>query len=512
MKKYLILFLSLISIIFFTSCESENNEFIDWTSLSYEAKLEMSPEEQERLLIKSGTLTVATSPDYAPYEFLDIKQSGMKRYQGSDIFLANYVAQTLGLKLNIIESSFDGLVTQLDTRKADIVFAGLTYSEERAESYTFTDTYYNAGDGGQVVVVLEEKFDELNSKEALNSGKYTIGCQPASVQEDLTRTQLPNAKIQNFSKINEGIILLQQGSIHAISLAYNNAETVLASNPNLKILTNFQFDIEEQGTMGLLKKGNELVNYVNEAISILEDGSYASWVENAKAYAASISNADEMSNSNFFQRFWMVLTEYGIQFLQGTGITLLLSAITVVFGTIIALGLTAIRKNKYKGVRLIGHVYVEFVRGIPLLLLLWLLYMISPASWPGYVSVTIALFLNSGAYVAEIIRAGIGSVDKGQYEAARTLGLSKIQAMRKIILPQAIKKILPALGNEFVALIKETSLASVFFIGDLMTVKNNITAITYLSIEPFIIVGIIYFVLTFGTTKLVKKFENVLGA
>ena len=134
--------------------------------------------------------------------------------------------------------------------------------------------------------------------------------------------------------------------------------------------------------------------------------------------------------------------------------------------------------------------------------------MISPATWPAYISVSIALFLNSGAYVAEIIRAGLGAVDKGQYEACRTLGLSKVQAMKKVIIPQALKKIFPALGNEFVALIKETSLASVFFIGDLMTVKNQITSLTYLSIEPFIIVGIIYFALTFGTTKLIKYFEN----
>lgn len=238
----------------------------------------------------------------------------------------------------------------------------------------------------------------------------------------------------------------------------------------------------------------------------MSENAYADWLAASQTYLANLGIGDA-SSLNFFERFGLLLGDYGILFLQGTGITLALSAITVIFGTIIALILQLIRKSRFLAVRSIGNVYVEFVRGIPLLLLLWLLYMIAPASWPSYISVSIALFLNSGAYVAEIIRGGILAVDKGQYEAARTLGLSRFQTAKKIIYPQATKKILPALGNEFVALIKETSLASVFFIGDLMTVKNNITSITYLSIEPFIIVGIIYFVLTFSTTKLIKHFE-----
>lgn len=514
MKKITILLIAILSLIGFTSCNctDDTNHLDDWTTIKYEQKVEFSLEEQEELLVTPGVLKVATSPDYAPYEFLDLNQKGDKKYQGSDIFFASYVAQTLGLELEIIESQFDGLVSLLTTNKADVVFAGLTYSEDREKNYTFTSPYYDSGDGGQVIVVLEKNFENFNSFEALNSADVTIGCQPASVQENLVTSQLPNAKPSSFSEINTGILQLKSGKIDAIALSYANASTIIESNPDLKIITGFQFEIEDAGTMGLLKKGNELANYINQAIDLLEEGQYEGWVESAKEYALIISNATEIGEKNFFQKFWYVLSTYATKFLSGTGITLLLSAITVIFGTIIALILTAVRRNKYKGIRVVGHVYVEFVRGIPLLLLLWLLYLISPASWPSYVSVGIALFLNSGAYVAEIIRAGLGSVDKGQYEAARTLGLSKIQAMKKVILPQAIKKILPALGNEFVALIKETSLASVFFIGDLMTIKNNITSITYLSIEPFIIVGIIYFVLTFGTTKLINKFEHFLEA
>ncbi len=508
MKKILLLIsLVIVSLFTLTSCKGENSELVDWTKEKYEQVVDLPEDIKTKL---NGTLRVTTSPDYVPYTFLDMKESGNKRFQGADIFLANYLAQSLGLELKIVESNFDGLTTQLDNNKADIILAGLTYTEERAKNYQITDYYYANGDGGQVLVVLKEQYDNLNSFEAMNQSHITIGAQAGSIQYELAEAQLTEAKTKPFSKIDDGLNRLKHGNFEALAMSGINAKTAIKKDSSLKIIDAFTL-VEENpsGTMGLLTKNNPLTTYINEALSLLKEGTYEHWLDLSIDYSLAIS-VDV--NKNFFERFGLVISEFGIEFLKGTGITLALSAITVLFGTIIAVGLSVIRKSKYIAVRSVGNAYVEFVRGIPLLLLLWLLYMISPASWPAYLSVTIALFLNSGAYVAEIIRAGVGGVDKGQYEAGRTLGLSKFQTMRKIILPQAIKKILPALGNEFVSLIKETSLASVFFIGDLMTVKNNITAITYLSIEPFIVVGIIYFVLTYGTTKLIKLAEKKMEA
>lgn len=213
-----------------------------------------------------------------------------------------------------------------------------------------------------------------------------------------------------------------------------------------------------------------------------------------------------------FNRIIKIIERYDLLLLRGVGITLGLALSTVFFGTIVGIIITVIRRNKFKVSKFVGAGYVEVIRGIPLLLLLWGIYLATPAWMPQFISVGIALFLNSGAYVAEIIRAGINAVDIGQTEAARSLGMTKFQTMKKIILPQAIKNILPALGNEFVMVIKETSLASVFFIGDIMTVKNQITSVTYLSIEPFIIVGLIYFVMTFSLSKLISKVERKLNA
>ena len=130
---------------------------------------------------------------------------------------------------------------------------------------------------------------------------------------------------------------------------------------------------------------------------------------------------------------------------------------------------------------------------------------------PRIVRVIISLIINSMAYVAEIIRSGIQSVDKGQREAAKSLGMSNVHMMTKIIIPQAIKNILPALGNEFVMMIKETSLASTFYIGELMTVNSVIKSATYKSIEPLVIVGLIYFIVTYSLSKLIKYMEGKLS-
>ena len=127
-------------------------------------------------------------------------------------------------------------------------------------------------------------------------------------------------------------------------------------------------------------------------------------------------------------------------------------------------------------------------------------------------SVLIAFVFNSTAYVAEIIRAGIQAVDKGQTEAARSLGMSQLQTMVRVILPQAVKNILPPLLNEFIMIIKETALASVFFLGDLMTQVNVIRGATFLTVEPLIIAGCMYFIVTFTLSKLVAVYERRLAA
>ena len=225
-----------------------------------------------------------------------------------------------------------------------------------------------------------------------------------------------------------------------------------------------------------------------------------------------------MSIMTIFTNMVKVVSRYWGLLLEGTANTLLLSALTVgvgiVIGAILALmRLSNFKIGKFKPLNAIATIYTEVVRDTPLLVQLYFFYFLVPMMVPGVdlgkvFSVALALCLNSGAYVAEIIRAGISAVDKGQVEAARSLGLNYTQTLQKVVFPQAIKNILPALCNEFVTIVKESSLASTFFVGDLMTQYKTINGTMYLAIEPLIIVSLIYFVLGFVLSKGVAVIER----
>ena len=219
----------------------------------------------------------------------------------------------------------------------------------------------------------------------------------------------------------------------------------------------------------------------------------------------------------FFNNIVKIMAKYWKVFLlQGVGYTLLLSAITVVCGAVLGLLLYLGRTARFKPLNWICVAIVEVVRGTPMLLQLYVAYFLVPKILPFHVtefgSVAVGLVINSGCYVSEIFRSGIQAIDKGQTEAARSLGLNARQTMTRIILPQAIKNILPALGNEFIMIVKETSLASTFFVGDLMTSYLKVKGNTYLTMECLTIVGVIYFVLTFILSKLLSAFERRLKA
>ena len=227
-----------------------------------------------------------------------------------------------------------------------------------------------------------------------------------------------------------------------------------------------------------------------------------------------------MSLGKIFSNVIMLMTKYHQPLLKGMLMTVQLSCVTVffglVFGTLVAfMKMSEFRIWKIRPLNVIATIYVEVLRGTPLLLQLYFFYFLMPKVIPALgdkkISITVALIVNSAAYVAEIVRSGIAAVDPGQAEAARCLGLNKTQTMQKIIIPQAVKNILPAMGNELVMMLKETSLASTFFIGEIMTQCNVIGGATFLQIETLIISGILYLVLTTTVSKLVGIYERRLA-
>lgn len=198
--------------------------------------------------------------------------------------------------------------------------------------------------------------------------------------------------------------------------------------------------------------------------------------------------------------------------LAGAGITLEITALSVAFGMLIGIIIALIRLSRLKPLRWLGNVYVDFIRGTPLLVQIFLVYFALPGlighRVDAFFAAIAACSINSGAYVAEIFRGGIQSIDIGQMEAGRSLGMSWWQTMRYIILPQAFKRIIPPLGNEFIAMLKDSSLVSVIGFEELTRRGQLIIARTYASFEIWMAVAIIYLILTFTVARLTGLLEG----
>ena len=221
-----------------------------------------------------------------------------------------------------------------------------------------------------------------------------------------------------------------------------------------------------------------------------------------------------MDFSLFLPNMAKIWSQYWKLFLfTGLKNTLILTFISVALGTVLGTLVAMLKMSKSKILRFIASVYVEVLRGTPILLQLYVFYFVLPNIFKfmklsQFMWVSISLCINSSAYVSEVIRSGIQAVDPGQKEAALSLGFSESKAMWFVVVPQAVKNILPALGNEFIMIIKDTSLGSTFFIGDLMTQYLVVKGATYLPIEPLVIVGVIYFLMTFILSKVFGHFEK----
>ena len=207
-----------------------------------------------------------------------------------------------------------------------------------------------------------------------------------------------------------------------------------------------------------------------------------------------------------------LLAKYYPVYLSGLWGTLWISAVTVLLGLVLGMLVALMRMSRSKLLNAVSGVYIEELRGTPILLQLYFFWIGLPKLVPFELSdtqcIVVALAVNASAFISEIIRAGIAAVDKGQWEAARSIGLSETHVMTHVILPQAVKNILPALCNEFISTVKGTSLASVFFVGELMTSFKTVQSATFLALQSLTIVGVIYFILNFVLSRLLKILER----
>ncbi len=241
-------------------------------------------------------LTVATSPDFAPMEFCDVSKTGQDQYVGFDIMLAKYIADELGMELEILPMSFDSCPTAVTSGKATLAISGFSWMEDRAANYNLSDYYY-AGDNEteQVIITLKDKEGQFASVDDFAGMK--IGAQNASLQEQLCQEQLPGAEIVTIGDLSTALMQLKKGDFDFIAVAKGQADVFLSNDPDVA-LSGFEFDVDPKyvGNVVILKKGDdEMTEKVNAILAKAEAaGLYAEWYEEAEILAGS-KDAQEIS-------------------------------------------------------------------------------------------------------------------------------------------------------------------------------------------------------------------------
>ncbi|HEH3178474.1 TPA: ABC transporter permease subunit [Staphylococcus aureus] len=443
-----------------------------------------------------GELRVGLSADYAPMEF-EHTVNGKTEYAGVDIDLAKKIAKDNNLKLKIVNMSFDSLLGALKTGKIDIIISGMTSTPERKKQVDFSDSYMMTKN---IMLVKKDKVNEYKDIKDFNNKK--VGAQKGTEQEKIAQTEIENASITSLSRLPDVILALKSGKVEGAVVEKPVAEAYLKQNPKLGI-SNVKFNEEEKDTVIAVSKDSpKLLSQINKTIKEVKDkGLIDKYMTNA---------ANAMNDDSGF------ISKYGSFFLKGIKITILISLIGVALGSILGAFVALMKLSKIKIISWIASIYIEILRGTPMLVQVFIVFFGITAALGLDISAlvcgTIALVINSSAYIAEIIRAGINAVDKGQMEAARSLGLNYRQTMKSVIMPQAIKNILPALGNEFVTLIKESSIVSTIGVGEIMFNAQVVQGISFDPFTPLIVAAALYFVLTFVLTRIMNMIEGRLNA
>ncbi|HHC8622505.1 TPA: ABC transporter permease subunit [Staphylococcus aureus] len=443
-----------------------------------------------------GELRVGLSADYAPMEF-EHTVNGKTEYAGVDIDLAKKIAKYNNLKLKIVNMSFDSLLGALKTGKIDIIISGMTSTPERKKQVDFSDSYMMTKN---IMLVKKDKVNEYKDIKDFNNKK--VGAQKGTEQEKIAQTEIENASITSLSRLPDVILALKSGKVEGAVVEKPVAEAYLKQNPKLGI-SNVKFNEEEKDTVIAVPKDSpKLLSQINKTIKEVKDkGLIDKYMTNA---------ANAMNDDSGF------ISKYGSFFLKGIKITILISLIGVALGSILGAFVALMKLSKIKIISWIASIYIEILRGTPMLVQVFIVFFGITAALGLDISAlvcgTIALVINSSAYIAEIIRAGINAVDKGQMEAARSLGLNYRQTMKSVIMPQAIKNILPALGNEFVTLIKESSIVSTIGVGEIMFNAQVVQGISFDPFTPLLLAAALYFVLTFVLTRIMNMIEGRLNA
>ncbi|UBF28654.1 ABC transporter substrate-binding protein/permease [Kovacikia minuta CCNUW1] len=455
-------------------------------------------------------LIMTTSPDYPPYEFYDTK-GDERKIVGFDIDIANYIAKQLKFKLKIQESDFNGLIPALQANRADFVMAGMTPTAERRKNVDFSIIYYEAKD-----VIIAPKGSNLTQPQDLEGKR--VGVQLGTIQEQNAKKIAEKFKGIELKQLNRVPDIIQEIKSKRIDAAIveNTVATGFAqANPDLEF--NPIPSEEESGSAIAFPKGSKLVAPFNKVLTQMKTSGELTrlsekWFsQSTAAQAAATTPTQPEKKKGFNLEFSRIAGDIPF-ILAGIPVTLLFTFLSVFFGLIWATILSLFKISGLKPLQWFANAYTSIFRGTPLLLQLSLIYYATP-QLTGYdipaLQAGVATFtLNSGAYMSETIRAGIQAVDKGQGEAAKSLGVPYWLMMWDVILPQALKNILPALVNETVSLLKDSSLVSTIGVVEILRSAQIVGANKYIYFEPLLFAGLIYYILVMGLTSVASLLER----
>ncbi|WP_414543477.1 ABC transporter permease subunit [Nostoc sp. CCY0012] len=459
--------------------------------------------------VGKASLTMMTSPDYPPYEFYDT-QGGKREIVGFDIDIANTLARELGFSLKIMESDFNGLIPALQSNRADFVMAGMTPTPERKKNIDFSIIYYEAKD-----TIVAIKGSNLTQPQDL-AGKR-VGVQLGTIQEQNAQkisAKVAGIQLKQLNRVPEVVQELKAGRIDAAIVEDTVAQGFAQANPDLEF--NVIPSEEASGSAIAFPQGSPLVEPFNRVLQQMQDSGEleklaAKWFSQTTTDTASSTSPPGRLNLDFRR----ILPDIPF-ILQGIPLTLLFTLLSVFLGLIWGTVLSLLKITGIKVLTWIANAYTSVFRGTPLLLQLALVYYATPQLTGYDISAleagVLTFTLNSGAYMSETIRGGIQAVDKGQTEAAMSMGVSYWLMMWDVILLQALKNILPALVNETIGLLKDSALVSTIGVVEILRSAQIVGANRYIYFEPLLFAGLIYYVLvmgmTFGASSLERRLRR----
>ncbi|HFU4358392.1 TPA: ABC transporter substrate-binding protein/permease [Streptococcus suis] len=475
-------------------------------STDYSSRLNLTGSVTAKATPVKSSYTIVADSSFAPFEYQD--ESG--KYVGIDMELIKAIAEQQGFTITIQNPGFDAALNAVQAGQADAVIAGMSITDARKKIFDFSDAYYSSN-----ILLAVKNGSDIASYEDLK-GK-TVGAKNGTASYTFLESNKDKYgyTLKAFDEASGMYDSLNSGSIDA--LMDDEAVLLYAIQQGRDFAT--PVPGEKSGEYGFaVKKGAnpELIEMFNNGLAALvESGKYDEilnkYFNSTEETSATTSTVDETTIIGLLKN------NYG-QLLSGLGITvglaLLSFAIAIIIGVIF--GMFAV--SPVKSLRVIASVFVDVVRGIPLMIvaafIFWgipnLIESVTGQQSPinDFVAGTIALSLNSGAYIAEIVRGGIQAVPVGQMEASRSLGISYGTTMRKIILPQAGKIMLPNFINQFVITLKDTTIISAIGLVELFQAGKIIIARNYQSFRMYAILAIIYLVVITLLTRLARKLEK----